>query len=76
MIVSACMDQWQRIGGVSRVRYLFVTVRTGYSPGRPYYSAKQQQFTQKPIGAKLPDPSNSYKYTSICYFSLISGLSI
>ena len=33
MIVSACEGLLQKIGGVYRVRYSFVTARTGYSPG-------------------------------------------
>ena len=58
MIVSACTGLTQRIGGVYRARYSFVTVCTGYSPGGPLIIRDAPTVLSKGIGGETPRPLN------------------
>ena len=50
MVVSADTGLTQRIGGVYRARYLFVTARTGYSPDQPLTTGIALTVDRKGIG--------------------------
>ena len=55
MIVSACMDLTQKIGGGYGAWYAFVTVRTGYCPGGPITTGEALTVHKKAFGKKLTD---------------------
>jgi len=63
MIVSACKDLTQRIGGVYRVRYYLVTVRTGYPPGGPLAIGEASTVQLKGIWGETSRLLNYTKFT-------------